>query len=249
MRVVSLVPSWTETLIEAGVDVVGRTRFCIHPKDRVAGIARVGGTKDWDFERIRGLKPDLLVLDREENPKFMSEQSEIPWIATDVRSVEDMPGQLDLLAERTGSEELRRIGERWRAILKISPQPRSKDPPSLLEWGRKPSGAVEQAIYLIWRDPWMAAGRGTFIASVLDRFGWGELVPEMGSKYPKVDLEALDRGRTLLLFSSEPYPFLKKRADLDALGFPYAFVDGENLSWFGVRALRFLERELGSKLC
>ena len=102
---------------------------------------------------------------------------------------------------------------------------------------------VSQVLYVIWKDPWMGVSRDTFIGSVLDRFWWGGLLPVFPVKYPELELTKYDPARTLLLFSSEPYPFLKRRAELDGLGFPYAFVDGESLSWFGVRTLAFLERE------
>jgi hypothetical protein len=220
----------------------------------VEAIPRVGGTKEWNFARIVSLRPDLLVLDREENPKFMSEQSEIPWVATHVDSVAAMPGALELLAERVGGagssaegKRLVALGERWRRHLAKpergeSADFRFDDPPALIEWGLKPSHSISRILYVIWRDPWMAVSRDTFIGSVLSRFGWGVLLPDFPVKYPEIDLKAYDPERTLLLFSSEPYPFLKKRGELSSLGFPYAFVDGESLSWFGIRTLNFLEK-------
>src|SRR5437868_6660844 len=100
MRVVSFVPSWTETLLSSGVEVVGRTRFCIHPHEKVAAIPVVGGTKDWNLEKLRALKPDLLLLDQEENPKFMAEQSEFPFHATHIESVQSVAGALRAMGER-----------------------------------------------------------------------------------------------------------------------------------------------------
>ncbi len=94
MRVVSLIPSWTETLLEAGVNVVGRTRFCVYPADKVRNIPAVAGTKNWDFAAIKALKPDLLLLDKEENPKWMAEQTEIPVFSTHITSIQSMPGAL-----------------------------------------------------------------------------------------------------------------------------------------------------------
>jgi ABC-type Fe3+-hydroxamate transport system substrate-binding protein len=231
MRIVSLVPSWTETLLEAGIEVVGRTRFCIHGPG-VEKIPKIGGTKDWDFPRIKALKPDLLLLDREENPKFMGEQNEIPFYATHVTGLADMPKCLREMGGILKNSELAKMAGEWEKIL--SAKPAAGPLPGLIE---EPTGPYTQAVYLIWKDPWMAAGPGTFISSVLEFFGVKLLM--LDGKYPKVDLAAFPKD-TLLIFSSEPYPFLKKREGLAQLGFPVAFADGEKFSWFGVRAQRFL---------
>ncbi len=242
MRVVSLVPSWTETLLEAGVEVVGRTRFCIHPRAGVENIPRVGGTKDWNWAKILSLKPDLLLLDKEENPKFMSEQSEIPFYASDVRGAHDMPKELTKLSEILHNKTLNKWADEWSEILKTplsKDRPLDQDFPGLIDWGLKPESREAQFLYLIWRDPWMSVGTGTFIGSMLKQLG----IPTVGfdERYPKIDLGDFDRAKTVLLFSSEPFPFLKHRQDLVKLGFAHAFVDGEKFSWFGLRALRFLQ--------
>src|SRR4051812_42204682 len=116
MRIVSLVPSWTETLLATGLNVVGRTRFCIHPEQLVSSIPRVGGTKDWNWPAIQKLKPDLLLLDQEENPKFMAEQNEIPYMATHITSVESVAPELTRMAERLHSTKLAGLAQRWQAI-------------------------------------------------------------------------------------------------------------------------------------
>ncbi len=231
-----MVPSWTETLLEAGVEVVGRTRFCIHPP---SSVVRVGGTKDWKLDRVRSLKADLLVLDREENPLFMSEDSGLPVWASHIRSLENVAPALRDLSGVLGCGLLRDWSARWEAV---AAAPASDGFPGIVEWGRRPSSEVRSVVYVIWRDPWMAVGPETFIGSVLAKTGY----PVFGfaEKYPVVDFADFDRSSTLLLFSSEPYPFLRKREGLAELGFPYAFVDGESFSWFGVRALRFLESAL-----
>jgi hypothetical protein len=239
MRVVSLVPSWTETLLEAGVNVVGRTRFCLHPRERVKDIPRVGGTKDWNWPRIQALKPDLLILDQEENPKFMAEQTEIPYLATHVTSVGDLPKELERLATATQAERLRQMAEEWREVLS-RPVPPPGELPGVIEWGQQPTHTIDKIVYVIWRAPWMRVGRETFIGSVLARLNVG-LEP---GKYPEFDPKTYDPARTLLLFSSEPFPFLKHRAECAALGFAHAFVDGEKFSWFGTRSFRFLQSVL-----
>jgi hypothetical protein len=177
------------------------------------------------------LKPDLLIFDREENPKFMAEQSEIPFHATHVTGLADMPKSLREMGEILKNSELAAMAGAWEKILAGRPAPGF---PGLIE---EPTGPYTQAVYLIWKDPWMAAGSGTFIASVLDYLGVEML--RLDGKYPKIDLTLFPKD-TLLIFSSEPYPFLKKREGLAELGFPIAFADGEKFSWFGVRAQRFL---------
>lgn len=231
-----MVPSWTETLLEAGVEVVGRTRFCVHP---VSSVVRVGGTKDWNLDRVRSLGADLLVLDREENPLSMSVDSGLPVWASHIRSMADVAPALLDLSSVLGNEVLREWSVRWSAVAAAEP---CGGWPGIVEWGRRPVGEVRSVVYVIWRDPWMAVGPDTFIGSMLGKTGYP--VHGFVEKYPVVDFAEFYRESTLLLFSSEPYPFLRKREGLAELGFPYAFVDGESFSWFGVRALRFLESVL-----
>ena len=238
MRVVSLVPSWTETLLAAGIEVVGRTRFCIHPKDQVQNIPRVGGTKDWDWPKILSLKPDFLILDKEENPKFMGEQTEIPFHATHVCSARDLPAELERMAEVLKNNQLRNFADEWREVLS-RPRPQWRgEIPGLIDWGVKPSKCNFQFLYMIWKNPWMSIGTQTFIASMFRELGLP--LKDLNEPYPKIRLEDFSPEDTVLLFSSEPFPFLKHRQDLVKEGFAHAFVDGEKFSWFGLRALNFL---------
>jgi iron complex transport system substrate-binding protein len=243
-RVVSLVPSWTETLLFAGVDVVGRTRFCIHPEDLVKKIPIVGGTKNWTWEKIVEINPDLVLLDKEENPKFMSEQDTFKWHASHVQNISDMPDQIDQLSNLLSNPQLSELSQRWKTVLS-APKKTIQDftqLPGILEWGIKPTQPIKQVLYLIWKDPWMAVSCDTFIGSVLDLFGLE--LPQFADKYPKINLDDFNPKETLILFSSEPYPFLKKKDEMGYLTFPYAFVDGESFSWFGLRALEFIEKSI-----
>lgn len=245
MRVVSLVPSWTETLLRAKANVVGRTRFCIHPRDEVQAIPVVGGTKDWNFAAIQALQPDLLLLDKEENPKFMAEQSEIPFLATHVDSLEALPESLMQMSLALKSDQLGEFAEKWAEIARWPGLPQWKtgdEIPGILGWGRRPTQEIRQVLYVIWRNPWMVVSQDTFIGSMLEKCGLRSLLKTFSTKYPEVDFKDYRSEETLLLFSSEPYPFLKKREELFSLSNPYAFVDGESFSWFGVRALEFLQR-------
>lgn len=245
MRVVSLVPSLTETLIKAGVEVVGRTRFCIHPKLQTANIPIIGGTKDWKWDAIKAQKPDYLILDKEENPKMMAEQSEIPYLATHIQSIQDMPASLRYLAENLKAPLLIKFAEEWNQVLKSpyeSPELPKDEFLGICQWGRRPAETIKKVIYIIWKDPWMTISSDTFIGSMLAHRGLGKLIPKYGEKYLKIDLQGeTNKQSTLLLFSTEPFPFLKKQDGLAELGFPFAFIDGEKFSWFGIRSLRFLQ--------
>ncbi|RZA07392.1 MAG: Fe3+-siderophores ABC transporter protein [Proteobacteria bacterium] len=245
MRVVSLVPSWTETLIACGVNVVGRTRFCVHPAEAVAGIPVVGGTKDLKRAELEALAPDLVILDKEENLAFMADAN-APWrtVVTHVESADDVPRELSALAFLLRNQILSELAREWKEVLSHPryPDQKVKDLPGVLSWIRRPIAEPKTLLYLIWRSPWMAISRDTFIGSVLCHFGVGGRIPAFAEKYPKLDLGTYDPATTLLLFSSEPYPFEPKSLELAALGFPAAIVDGEAYSWFGIRALRFLQQ-------
>lgn len=244
MRVVSLVPSWTETLLACGVNVVGRTRFCVHP-DSAAGLPAVGGTKDLKVAELAALKPDLVIVDKEENLPFMAEAHGWKTHVTHVRSADDVPHELDTLAAILGNAPLAKLAEEWRQELAAPayPQTKAENLPGVIQWIRPPTGEPETLLYLIWRGPWMAVSRDTFVGSMFTQVGFGGRLPQFPERYPKVDLGSFDPRTTTLLFSSEPYPFGKKIAELGALDFASALVDGEAYSWFGIRSLRFLQKQ------
>jgi iron complex transport system substrate-binding protein len=260
MRVISLVPSWTQTLIEAGVQVVGRTRYCVHPADAVQNIPVVGGTKEVDWSRVGELRADLVLLDREENTRAMADACPLPWHATHVTSVDDPADELERLADRLACAPLRVFAMRWRTAVGWFRAGGAEEAEhasdggvgfawrSLLgvrAWVREPTLPVDRFLYLIWYKPWMAAGAGTFIHSVLELLGYGSSLAPLDGKYTEIDLNSYDPARTLLLAADEPYPFHEKREGLDALPHPCAIVDGANYSWFGLRTLRFIEGVIG----
>lgn len=239
-----MVPSWTETLLACGCDVVGRTRFCIHPEE-ARQIPVVGGTKTIHWDRVGALGADLILLDREENPKAMHDESPIETFVTHITSVADVGPALERLSTRLSgtSETLRGVAARWSRTARAPMRPLDSwlDLPGVIEWLRPPEDpSVGPVSYLIWRDPWMAIGPGTFIASMLEAVGVPQalLLPSSG-KYPTFDPASLP-ANCVLLASSEPYPFHRKRDALLALDRPVAIVDGESFSWFGVRSLGFL---------
>ncbi len=230
MRVIVLVPSWTETLIEAGINVVGRTRFCIHPADKIKNIAIVGGTKNIAIEKIKKINPDLVVLDKEENTIQMVEQlsaENIKWVSTQVVSL------------KTCAEELRKLSEVFKSNTQL--QKMSEDYTKILNSDflnlRIDLQSFEKVNYVIWKKPWMVVGRDTFIGDVLSRFQIELDLKE--KKYFEISEEELKSS--YCLFSSEPYPFEKEIEVLKQTGFRGQMVDGESFSWFGVRNLKFMK--------
>lgn len=274
MRLVSMVPSITETLLECGFDVVGRTRYCIHPESKVRSIAVVGGTKDISWDKVKEVKPDLLILDKEENPKKFAENSPCAWWAGHAEGIDSVPRDLqelhDLLREKSVSDDnakaldqLQKVIERWQNLIEQKDIERTESAfndtegvafekvlqklPGLIQWIQKPEPQwkPEKTLYLIWKKPWIAVSKNTFIGSCLDFVSLS--APEFETKYPKIKLEDFDPKKTLLLFSSEPYPFAQEVDEIKALKFPSALVDGEKFSWFGVRSLSFLESQLKAR--
>lgn len=225
-RIVSLVPSQTELLFDlgAGAAVVGCTRYCVHPAQRVAGIARVGGTKKFDFAAIDALAPDLIIANREENyaDGVARLREKYPVWVSDIVSLADALAMIRAVGTLTGRAE---------QATSIAAE---------IETGfagltRAPARRVA---YFIWRKPWMVVGGGTFIDHIVQRLGWVNVFGGL-ARYPEVNARALaDAAPELLLLSSEPFPFREAHArELLALvpGARVLQVDGEMFSWYGSR--------------
>ena len=217
MRVVSLVPSVTETLLAWDVVPVGVTRFCEHPE-----LTAVGGTKDPDVPAILGLRPDIVVVNDEENRR--EDADALAAAGVDVHvvrigAVADVAPALAALADR----------------LHLAPP----EPAPLPE----PHELGLSAFVPIWRRPWMTLDATTYGSSVLAHLGITNVFAEAASRYPQVTLEAAAAGRPdVVLAPSEPYPFgLRHEAELAAVA-PVRFVDGQDLFWWGVRTPAALER-------
>ncbi len=240
MKVVSMVPSWTETLIRAGIQVVGRTRYCVHPAAQVADIPIVGGTKEVDWDLVIDLNPDLVLLDKEENPLEMAEKCPLPYLATHVSSLQDLQRDLEKLGDHFENATLMEWAVDCYDILHLPRRNWSfRKIPGLLHWVNLPVEENQQIVYMIWKKPWMSVSRETYIGSVLEHLGARLVNFEPGEKYPVIHLEQY--RDCFFLFSSEPYPFHKKINELKALGLTGAVIDGESYSWFGVRSLDFLK--------
>lgn len=254
-----MVPSWTETLLFASqmegkscsFELVGRTRFCIHPAALVKDIPTVGGTKDIDWKLVDALQADFLILDREENPEAMALESKIPVIDTHVYSLESLMASIGKLSNQLRSPGLLSLAERLQKLISFGDQNLQKLALQILSANAKEGYRINEVEsnfdfsqplevnYLIWKDPWMSVSGQTFIGSMLRYLGFANRFEYAEKKYPELPPEYLMYG--LNLFSSEPFPFAKKMDVLRQLQLRGLVVDGEALSWFGLRAILFLE--------
>ncbi|MBR9856574.1 MAG: Fe3+-siderophores ABC transporter protein [Gammaproteobacteria bacterium] len=245
MRVVCMVPSWTETLIECGVNVVGRTRYCVYPADKVVSLPVVGGTKDVQWHKVAALAPDIVIFDKEENTREMAESCPFPYLATEVKSVHDMPETLTLLSQRLKSAALLDLSVRYQAVLEKKKRCSPDVLPLLSSEFASSSSMLNDPrpwLYLIWRKPFMSVGSDTFIHSVFELLGFADKLLTFDDRYPMLETQWIREHNPVLLCSSEPYPFAAKLAQTrEDLQLDAVLIDGEPLCWYGIRSLRYLE--------
>ena len=229
-RIISLVPSQTELLAHLGLQqqIVGLTKFCVHPKGLKEEKVIVGGTKSVHFDRIASLEPDLILCNKEENTKEMVEQLKkiAPVHTSDVRSLQDNYALIKQYGLLLGSKEKAAV-----CIQQIQ-----KEAASLEELVKGKSRI--KIGYLIWKDPYMVAGLDTFIDVMLTHIGLENVYQKYSGRYPVVELEKL-KGVDFLLLSSEPYPFTKQhQKEIEkSTGGLTMLVDGEYFSWYGSRLI------------
>ncbi len=239
-QVISLVPSWTETLISANVNVVGRTRFCIHPAGKTAQLPSVGGTKGFDFHKILALRPDFVILDREENKKEMAQvllSAGIRILVSEVTNLEKAAQFLFQVGQELNSVALASFGDRYLKVIEQKKNvSRLKFLSLILVEGNWNDIDFNNFEYVIWKDPYMVIGLNTFIADVLS---YGGVKVKTQEKYPEISESRLIEKSSLL--STEPYPFQKEIVEMRKKGFKTVLVDGEKISWYGIRNLLFLE--------
>jgi ABC-type Fe3+-hydroxamate transport system substrate-binding protein len=246
-RIVSLVPSLTELICDLGLTeyLVGRTGFCVHPKEPLRAVPKVGGTKDVKLEVVRELAPTHLIADIDENRRESVEAMArfVPHVVVvHPLTVDDNLALYALLggifrhhaeAERLAAE-FRDARDKLAAATATLPR--------------------EAVLYPIWRAPWMTVGRDTYIAAMLAAAGWDTLPALAPTRFPAFEWDApwlVDVERVLL--PSEPYAFTDRDLnEVSALAQrPVARVDGEMVSWYGSRAiagLRYLA-DLRRGLC
>lgn len=231
-RIVCLVPSLTELLVDLGLEtsIVGVTKFCVHPTHLRKSKTIVGGTKNVHFDKIRELKPDIILCNKEENTKdIVKKCQEIAVVhVSDIATLQDT---LDLILQYG---TIFSCTEKATILVKnIRTEFRKFE----LFIANKETLNVA---YFIWKNPWMAAGNGTFINQMLTINKFKNIFINK-ERYPEVDIHQLDKNVELILLSSEPYPFKEK----DFISFTnknkelqIQLVNGEYFSWYGSRLLK-----------
>ena len=226
-RIISLVPSQTEYLFDLGLEesIVGITKFCIHPKDKVSNIKSVGGTKNCRLDIIDQLNPAIIIANKEENTQKDIEylQQKYPVYLSDIYTISSSIKMMQDLGIIFKKEEAatRIINSIQNAFKEISIDTIKK-----------------RAVYFIWRKPWMTVGRDTFINEMMNVFGFENLYASK-NRYPEIDLEELKiLAPEYILLSSEPFPFKQRHIDEVKSVCPNSkilLVDGELFSWYGSR--------------
>ncbi len=226
-RIISLVPSQTELLYELGLDkeVIGITKFCVHPESWFRTKTRIGGTKQLNIDKIKELKPDLLIANKEENTQEQIEElaRDFPVWISDIKNRGDALKMITEIGQLVNKEEKANkiahdISDGFRLLRKAN--------------------KAKSVAYFIWRDPWMCTGGDTFISSMIEAMGWENMLKHQ-MRYPVVDLADMAKMKPeLILLSSEPYPFKQKHIDEIKAVIPASqvlLVDGEMFSWYGSR--------------
>ena len=228
MRIVSLVPSITESLFDFGLtemEVVGRTKFCIHPKTLITKVPVIGGTKNLNLDKIKALKPDLIIANKEENEKLQIEELgkyfEI-WL-TDIENLQDNQNFLTELGTLLNKQELAlNFNEKINVIFDSSKEL-----------------SPRKVAYLIWKNPYMTVGSDTFIHEIIEKLGFTNLF-EDSKRYPEISVNQMKEAEYVFL-SSEPFPFQQKHIDELQKELPDSkiiLVDGEAFSWYGTHLSR-----------
>jgi ABC-type Fe3+-hydroxamate transport system substrate-binding protein len=235
-RIVCLVPSITELLFDLGLgdQIVGRTGFCFYPKAKVRKVPKIGGTKDFDLEKIRRLEPTHLVVNVDENPRERVTSAKA-FVSNVI--VTHPLGPLDNVAlfrllgaifrrEREAEELVTRFESAYGEAI-IATQHLAR----------------ERVLYVIWKQPWMTISPDTYIAQTLAAIGWDQVEVGGPARYPEVELASLMGSVDRVLLSSEPYAFRPRNvAEVEAMMTnssrpAVCLIDAEMTSWYGSRAI------------
>ena len=226
-RIISLVPSQTELLASLGLqhEVVGITKFCVHPAASLTSKAIIGGTKNFRYDVIDNLQPDLIIGNKEENyaEGIYELQKKYPVWMSDIVTWSDALNMIRGIGQITGKEAealgiINSINNAFEALQTFSSQ---------------------SVLYFIWRKPWMVAGSGTFIQAMLEKLNLRNVITVQ--RYPEINDEEIRQLNPEYIFlSSEPYPFQEKHIEELKQISPSSkiiLVDGEMFSWYGSRLL------------
>lgn len=230
-RIVSLVPSQTELLFDLGLEtsLVGITKFCVHPNHLLKSKAIIGGTKQINLEQIKNLLPDIILCNKEENTEAIVDACEHIAVVH-VSDIKTIPDCIEMIYQYgkifNKQKEASNIG---RAIQKNIKDLKVfiKDKPEL------------NVAYFIWKNPWMVAGKDTFINYLLELNRFKNVYKELG-RYPEINMR-LEENVNLVLLSSEPFPFKEKHVEQLYKHYTSAkiqLVDGEMFSWYGSRLIQ-----------
>jgi len=231
LKIISLVPSQTELLYDLGLEssIVGITKFCIHPYHLKETKMIVGGTKNINLEKIKRLKPDIILCNKEENSKEIVDQCK-QITKTHVSEIYDIQDSIDLIktygefffCKKEASKIIAEINFKWTGFKSFIADKETR-----------------KAAYFIWKNPWMVAANNTFINYLLELNNFDNIYKNK-ERYPEVEIKKmqLEGNPDLIFLSSEPYPFTEKHAlELEEF-IPNAtilLVDGEMFSWYGSR--------------
>ena len=225
MKIISLVPSITEALFDFGLsekEIIGRTKFCIHPENAVQKVEIIGGTKNLNIGKIKSLNSDLIIANKEENVKEQIEelQKDFKVLVTNISNLEDNYYLLKTLGNLLGKQETAQKFNLkiYEILAKFSDLEKKK------------------CAYLIWKNPYMTVGFDTFIHDILDKIGFQNIFKNQ-KRYPEISVEDL-KAADYIFLSSEPFPFQQKHIDELQKELPDAkifLVDGEAFSWYGTR--------------
>lgn len=234
-KIVSLVPSITETLVDVGLEdsLVGITKFCVHPSYLKSKIKIIGGTKNPRVQDIIDLSPDLVLVNKEENRLEDIEVLEAycSVYVSDIKTIQDTIVFIDDMTTIFETIKTDQLLKELEVLNNLAISTKLK------------------ACYLIWKKPWMTVGRDTFIHHMMQKFGY-ENIFSHGTRYPEISIDDIKGQHPDVIFlSSEPYPF--KASDAQELSeimkVKIILVDGEIFSWYGTRLLRaksyFMELE------
>ncbi|MEH6536362.1 MAG: helical backbone metal receptor [Psychroserpens sp.] len=228
-RIVSLVPSQTELLVDLGLEssIVGLTKFCVHPEHLRGVKTVVGGTKQVHFNNIKALNPDIILCNKEENTKEMISELEkiAPVHISDIYNLYDALLLIEMYGvlfsvEKKAEGLIQDVKREHKGFCRyIEDQPKLK------------------VAYFIWKNPWMVAAKHTFINEMLQLNNFENIFGNL-ERYPEVDLYTIDKDVEVLMLSSEPFPFNNEHIEILKNELPNTkviLVDGEYFSWYGSR--------------
>ena len=233
-RIISLVPSQTELLVDLGLreSIVGVTKFCIHPTNLKSEKTIVGGTKNVNFDKIKTLNPDIIICNKEENTEemvFELEKIAPVWIS-DIKTIDE-----SLLMIKQLGEIFDVVQKALEIILKI--EIKLSELRKIIQDFPK-----RNVLYIIWKDPYLAAGKDTFIDALLQANNFENSIDSSSSRYPEIGDDEFQKV-DLIFLSTEPYPFknkdiLKLKDQFDA---EVKLVNGECFSWYGSRLIASMD--------